>query len=251
MKKRWRITCLLIIVLLTGTALLLYPTVSSAWNRAHQGRVIADYLEQRKATDDSRDEQLLAEARSYNQRLARLGGGFELSGEARSEFLSMLGADGGAVGYLEIPGIGLRLPVYLGTDEAVLQMGAGVLEGSSLPVGGADTHTVITGHCGLPNATLFTHLDRLTIGDEVVLYVLGETMYYEVSAVEIVSPYEMEALSVRSGEDLCTLVTCTPYGINSHRLLVRCRRQPEKEQDGGYARWEEEIQDEKTPKAIG
>lgn len=246
MEKRRRITCLLIIVLLlSGLALLLYPAVSSAWNRAHQGRVIADYLEQRKSTANSRDKQLLAEARRYNQRLARLGGGFELSEAERTEFFSMLGADGGAAGYLEIPAIGLRLPVYLGTDESVLQMGAGVLEGSSLPVGGADTHTVITGHCGLPTATLFTHLDRLAVGDGVILHVLGETLHYEVSAMEIVAPYEMDSLAVRPGEDLCTLVTCTPYGINSHRLLVRCRRQPEETPDSGRTR-REEVQDEKT-----
>ena len=215
---------LLTVMLFAGLALLLYPPLSSYWNALHQSRAIAGYIEQTSRMDEARYEALLDDARAYNASLAAREGGFVLTERERDEFYTQLDAGGGAVGYLEIPAISLRLPIFLGTSESVLQSGAGVLEGSSLPVGGTGTHTVLTGHRGLPTATLFTHLDRLTAGDRVMIHVLDETLSYEVTGCQIVEPYEMDALKIQPEEDLCTLVTCTPYGVNTQRMLIQARR---------------------------
>lgn len=211
------------VVLLSGVALLLYPSVSQIWNRLAQNRVIAGYEDTLKKGEEPFAAQL-AQAEAYNRRLAREGNCFSLSQSQREKFTQLLGEDGGSFGYLEIPTLDLRLPIYLGTGESVLQAGVGVLEGGSLPIGGESTHTVLTGHRGLPTATLFTHLDRLKAGDTFTLHTLGRSLRYQVEEILVVEPQEMEALELVPGEDLCTLVTCTPYGINTHRMLVQARR---------------------------
>lgn len=224
MKKRLS-TAILILVFLVGLSLLLYPTVSDYWNLLHQSRVISEYAEQVADLDNDRYERLWADAQRYNEALTQKADRYELSQAEREEYESLLNVSGtGVIGYIEIAKIGCSLPIYHGTDEAVLQIALGHIEGSSLPVGGAGTHCVISGHRGLPSANLFTDLDQLVVGDEFMLRVLDETLTYEVDQILIVEPYDFDALEIEKGEDYCTLVTCTPYGINTHRLLVRGHR---------------------------
>ncbi len=222
-------TILLLSVFLLGLALLLYPTVSDCWNTFHASRAITRYTEQVAELDRERYAALWEAAREYNGRLAEKENRFLMSDEEREEYEGLLDVAGnGIMGYLEIPGIGCTLPIYHGTGEAVLQVGAGHLEGSSLPVGGAGTHCVLSGHRGLPSARLFTDLDRVAVGDRFSLRVLDETLCYEVDQILTVEPSDVDALAIEAGKDYCTLVTCTPYGINSHRLLVRGHRAEER-----------------------
>ena len=175
--------------------------------------------------NDTDYKALWAEAEAYNQTLVNKSDRFNLTDEELEEYEQMLTVEGtDVIGYIEIEKIGCFLPIYHGTSDAVLQTGVGHLEGSSLPVGGESTHTVISGHRGLPSAKLFTDLDQLEEGDTFVLYVLDETLTYEVDQIRIVEPTELSELAIVEGEDYCTLVTCTPYGINTHRLLVRGHR---------------------------
>ncbi len=224
MKKRSKSTIVLIFIFVIGLSLMLYPVVSDYWNSFHQSRAIASYMESVNSLDQAEYDRLLAEAQAYNADLASHETRFAFTDEEEAEYLSMLGSTGGAVGYIEIPAINLSLPIYLGTSEAVLQAGVGTMEGSSLPIGGESTHAVLTGHRGLPSATLFTHLDKLVEGDLFHVHILSETCTYEVDQILIVEPQDLEALEIQPGEDLCTLVTCTPYGINTHRMLVRGHR---------------------------
>ena len=224
MKKSRASTVILIIVFLVGLSLLLYPSLSDYWNSFHQSRAIASYVESVSHLDQQKYDALLEEARAYNAALVDHPTRYTLSEEEEEAYLSLLGSTGGAVGYVEIPAIKLTLPIYLGTSETVLQVGVGTMEGSSLPVGGESTHAVLTGHRGLPSATLFTDLDRLVQGDMFHIHILNETCTYEVDQILIVEPAEMDALEIVEGEDYCTLVTCTPYGVNSHRMLVRGHR---------------------------
>ena len=217
-------TVILIIVFLVGLSLMLYPVVSDYWNSFHQGRAIASYVESMNQMDQEEYDRLLAEANAYNQSLVGHETRFTFTEEEEAEYLSLLGSTGGAVGYIEIPSIKLSLPIYLGTSEAVLQAGVGTMEGSSLPVGGESTHAVHTGPRGLPSATLFTHLDKLVEGDLFHIHILDETLTYEVDRILIVEPEDLVALHIEEGKDYCTLVTCTPYGINTHRMLVRGHR---------------------------
>ena len=148
-----------------------------------------------------------------------------MTDEERAQYESLLNVSGnGIIGYIEIPSINCSLPIYHGTDEAILQIAVGHIEGTSLPVGGSGTHCVLSGHRGLPSARLFTDLDKMVIGDTFLMRVLDETLTYEVDQIRIVLPYELDALEIEEGKDYCTLVTCTPYGVNSHRLLVRGHR---------------------------
>ena len=219
------ITILLFLMLLAGLSLLLYPTVSDYWNSFHQSRAIASYAEQVAQIDNTVYDQLWADAESYNRTLYGKENRYELSDEELAEYESLLNVSGnGIIGYIEIPSIGCSLPIYHGTDEAVLQIAVGHIAGTSLPVGGPGTHCVLSGHRGLPSAKLFTDLDKMVAGDIFVLRVLDETLTYEVDRILIVEPYEMDALEIEAGKDYCTLVTCTPYGINTHRLLVRGHR---------------------------
>ena len=225
MKKGAFSTIILILVFLAGLSLLLYPTVSDYWNSLHQSRAITQYAEQVAELDNDVYEQLWADAHSYNQTLLDKADRYEMTDEEQAEYESLLNVSGnGIIGYIEISKIGCSLPIYHGTDEAVLQIAVGHIEGSSLPVGGESTHAVLSGHRGLPSAKLFTDLDKLATGDTFVLRILDETLTYEVDQILIVEPYEMNALEIEEGKDYCTLVTCTPYGINTHRLLVRGHR---------------------------
>ena len=218
-------TLLLLLVFLVGLCMLLYPTVSDYWNSLHQSRAITQYAEQVAELDNDVYEQLWADAHSYNQTLLDKADRYEMTDEEQAEYESLLNVSGnGIIGYIEISKIGRSLPIYHGTDEAVLQIAVGHIEGSSLPVGGESTHAVLSGHRGLPSAKLFTDLDKLATGDTFVLRILDETLTYEVDQILIVEPYEMNALEIEEGKDYCTLVTCTPYGINTHRLLVRGHR---------------------------
>ena len=225
MKKRDFSTVILILVFLVGLSLLLYPSVSDYWNSFHQSRAIATYAEQVANIDNDIYAQLWEKARAYNQTLVGKQNRFQITEEEQETYESLLNVGGnGIIGYIEIAKIGCSLPIYHGTDEGVLQIAVGHIEGTSLPTGGESTHCVISGHRGLPSAKLFTDLDKLIAGDTFVLRVLDETLTYEVDQILIVEPYELDALEIEEGRDYCTLVTCTPYGINTHRLLVRGHR---------------------------
>ena len=218
-------TILLILIFLVGLSLLLYPTVSDYWNSLHQPRAIAQYAEQVANLDNDVYEQLWADAGAYNRTLPGTAQRYVLTDEEKEAYEQLLDPSGtGVMGYIEIPEISCSLPIYHGTDEAVLQIAIGHIEGSSLPVGGESTHCVLSGHRGLPSAKLFTDLDKLDTGDTFILRVLDETLTYEVDRILIVEPYELSALEIEEGRDYCTLVTCTPYGVNTHRLLVRGHR---------------------------
>lgn len=218
-------TILLVLILLAGLSLLLYPSFSDYWNSFHQSRAIATYSDAVEQLDAEDYETFWQEAVEYNERIAAVGNRFSLSEDEEEEYNKLLNITGtGIMGYIEIPSIRCSLPIYHGTDEAVLQIAAGHIEGTSLPVGGESSHCVISGHRGLPSAKLFTDLDQLTEGDVFMLRVLDEVLIYEVDQILIVEPSDLDALQIEKGKDLCTLVTCTPYGVNTHRLLVRGHR---------------------------
>ena len=224
-KKSSFVTAILIAALLAGALLLLYPTVSDYWNSFHQSRAIASYAEQVADLDDTTYDQIWADARAYNETLDNSTSRFVMTEEQNKIYEALLNiADNGVMGYIEIPKIKCNLPIYHGTDEAVLQIAIGHVQGSSLPAGGESTHCVLSGHRGLPSAKLFSDLDQLTEGDVFLLRVLDETLTYEVDQIRTVLPDELDDLAIEEGKEYCTLVTCTPYGINSHRLLVRGHR---------------------------
>lgn len=216
---------ILVLIFIIGLSLLLYPSFSDYWNSFHQSRAIASYAQTVTTIDDDQYEKMWAQAQEYNTTLAKKQNRWVLSEEECEEYESLLNIGGtGIIGYIEIPNIKVSLPIYHGVDEAVLQIAVGHIEGSSLPVGGEGTHCVISGHRGLPSAKLFTNLDEMEEGDLFMMRVLDETLTYEVDQIRIVEPEDLSALDIEEGKDLCTLVTCTPYGINSHRLLVRGHR---------------------------
>ena len=218
-------TLFLILMLFAGLSLLLYPTVSNYWNSLHQSRAIAAYVEQVAQTDNETFDQLRGQARAYNRTLVGKAYRYDMTRQEQEEYESLLNvSENGIIGYIEIPDIHCELPIYHGTDADALQVGVGHIEGSSLPVGGESTHCAISGHRGLPSAKLFSDLDKLTVGDRFILRVLDETLTYEVDQIHTVLPGEMDELEIVEGEDYCTLVTCTPYGVNTHRLLVRGHR---------------------------
>lgn len=223
--KRKLTNCILFVIFLSGLSLMMYPAFSNWWNSRHQTKAIAAYTEQVARLDKNQYRELWNEARDYNQSLPKPMDNFYLSEEQSSKYNQLLNVgDTGVMGYIEIPDIKVTLPIYHGTDEAVLQVAAGHLDWTSLPVGGKSTHCVISGHRGLPSAKLFTDIDRLKEGDIFRLRVLDEILTYRVDRILTVEPHEIQALQVEEGKDYCTLVTCTPYGINTHRLLVRGQR---------------------------
>lgn len=226
MKKRDRIyTAILIVVLVVGLSLLLYPTFSDWWNSRVQTKLIANYNEIVAKLDREDYTELWDGAKEYNEALWNRDNPYLLKDDLRERYTALLNPAGdGIMGYVEIPDIDITLPIYHGTDELVLQVAIGHLDWTSLPVGGAGTHCVISGHRGLPSARLFTDLDKLVVGDVFMLHILDETLTYEVDQIRIVEPNETDELLLQEGKDLCTLVTCTPYGVNSHRLLVRGHR---------------------------
>ena len=227
MKKKnnnWT-TVFLVLLLLAGVSLLLYPSLSNYWNSMHQTRAIASYAETVSQLDTAQYDEMWKAAQDYNRSLAQRETAFALTDEQKAAYESLLDVSGlGVMGYIEIPEIDCSLPIYHGTEESVLQVAVGHLEWSNLPVGGEGTHCVLSGHRGLPSAKLFTNLDKLAVGDTFLLRVLDEVLTYEVDQILIVEPEQVDALGIVPGEDYCTLVTCTPYGINTHRLLVRGHR---------------------------
>lgn len=213
------------LLFLVGLGILLYPTVSDKWNAYRQSLLISNYEEAVAELDTESYDALWAAAHAYNEALWTKGDRYTFSDEDMAEYESLLNISGnGIMGYIEIPKINCSLPVYHGTDEDVLEIAIGHLEGASLPVGGESTHCVLTGHRGLPSAKLFSNLDQMEEGDIFLLKILGETLTYEVDQILTVLPHETDALNLAQGEDYCTLVTCTPYGVNTHRLLVRGKR---------------------------
>lgn len=223
--KNKLINIFLILALVAGLSLLLYPTVSDYWNSLHASQAVASYDQAVKSMDEGKYDELLQRAGQYNRDLFLRGSLFSLTDEEREDYNSQLDIDGsGVMGYIEIPTIKVSLPIYHGTSDDVLQVAVGHLEWSSLPVGGESTHCVLSGHRGLPSAKLFTNLDQLAEGDLFVIRTLDEVLTYEVDRILIVLPSELQALAAEEGKDLCTLVTCTPYGVNSHRMLVRGHR---------------------------
>ena len=225
-------TIILVLIFFVGLSLLLYPTISDYWNSFHQSRAIATYAEAVAELDDEDYEKMWQEAEAYNQKLSNQPNRWNLTEEEEKEYNGILDVGGtGIMGYIEIPEIKVSLPIYHGTDEGVLQIAVGHIPGSSLPVGGIGTHSVVSGHRGLPSAKLFTNLDELDEGDVFMIRVLDETLTYEVDKISIVEPDDLTGLEIDPELDLCTLVTCTPYGVNSHRLLVRGHRIPNLEDD--------------------
>lgn len=218
-------TIIAILVFITGLSLLLYPTVSNYWNSLHQSRVVANYSDTMAKLSKQDKQAEIDRAVEYNSRLVSNGGRFTPSESELSEYKNLLNADGtGMMGYITIPKIGVKLTIYHTVDDAVLQVGVGHLEGSSLPVGGSGTHCVLSSHRGLPSAKLFTELDRMKKGDVFYLHVYDQVLAYQVDNIAIVEPNDYGLLEIEEGKDLCTLFTCTPYGINTHRLLVRGHR---------------------------
>ncbi len=225
MKKRLP-TLILIAVFLAGMSLLLYPVVSNYFNSFHQTKAITSYEASVASLTLQDDVDYLQAAEDYNAALLAKGQvNYNLTDEEKKEYTNTLNIDGnGMMGYLSIQKLKVQLPVYHGTDESVLAAGIGHLEGSALPVGGVGTHCVLSGHRGLPSAKLLTDLDQMEVGDVFTLTILKEVLTYEVDQIRIVEPDDSSNLGIDPQQDYCTLVTCTPYGINSHRLLVRGHR---------------------------
>lgn len=234
------------IIFLAGLSLLLYPFVANQWNNYRQKQLISSYeqtVSQKEASNGIDYDAELKKAEAYNEALlpSILPDSFAIANASEEDqtYMNTLNIAGDEMmGIVEIPKIDIKLPIYHTTEEDVLKQAAGHLEGSSLPIGGKSTHSVISAHRGLPSASLFTDLDQLKKGDHFLIHVLNETLCYEVDKISVVKPEETSALAVEEGEDLVTLLTCTPYGVNTERLLVRGHRVPYVEQ---------EVADEKTP----
>ena len=249
MKKKLN-TILIAVLFLAGLSVLLYPLVANQWNSYRQSQLISEYTEniEKQDSEETIDYDLEWEkADAYNKNLMPmiLPDSFavaEMSDRDEAYMACLNLNNDGMMGIVEIPKIDVKIPIYHTTDEDVLEIGAGHLEGSSLPIGGESTHAVISAHRGLPSATLFTDLDKLEEGDHFLLHILNDTLCYEVDQILVVEPEDTEALSVEEGEDLVTLLTCTPYGVNSHRLLVRGHRVP-------YV--PEEVQEENHSSVLG
>lgn len=226
MKKKRNVisTAILVVLLLVGLSVMLYPTVSDWWNSRVQTRAIATYNQSVEQMDTGDKERLLMEAHSYNATLSHLTAPFT-NWEDAGNYGKILDISGtGIMGYISIPKIQVELPIYHGTSAEVLNVAVGHLQGSSFPVGGENTHAVISAHRGLPSAKLFSDLDQLVEGDTFTVTILDEVLTYEVEKIFIVKPDELDKLAIIPGGDYVTLMTCTPYGVNSHRLLVRAHR---------------------------
>lgn len=218
-------TIFIALILTIGIGLLLYPTVSNWWNEMHQSRAIADYTSAVENLKETDYDALRKEAEQYNADLRNEESKFVPTDEMSERYFKLLDIGGnGIMGYIEIPSINVKLPIYHGTDEAVLQIATGHIQGSSVPVGGPSTHAAISGHRGLTSAKLFTQLDKVTEGDMFYIHILNEILAYQVDQINVVLPNEMDLLAIEDNKDFCTLITCTPYGVNSHRLLVRGAR---------------------------
>lgn len=218
-------TILFILIFLIGLSLLLYPTVSDHWNSFHQSKMIISHAENVDRLGKDECEKLIAGAQEYNKALRKFPDRWNMTGAEKKQYEEQLISDETKIiSYVEIPKIKISLPVYHGTGAAVLQEAIGHMEGTSLPVGGEGTHCVLSGHRGLPSAKLFTDLDKLVLGDQFLLYTLNEVLTYEVDQIRVVLPTDLSTLAFEEGKDYCTLFTCTPYGVNTHRLMVRAHR---------------------------
>lgn len=217
-------TIILVVILLVGVAILAYPTVSDWWNSMHATKAIAGYVTAVEELSAKDKEDIINAAQEYNRMLSN-GVDFELTEEELAEYDDILDITGtGIMGYVQISSIGVNLPIYHSVDEEVLQIAVGHIPGSSFPVGGERTHAVLSGHRGLPSAKLFSDLDKMVEGDIFTVNVLDSTITYMIDQIRIVLPADVDELAIQAGRDYCTLVTCTPYGINSHRMLVRGKR---------------------------
>lgn len=212
-------------IILVGIGLLVYPTFSDWWNSFHQTRAIQSYATAVANLDKEEYDRIIADAEEYNRKLSETGNMWILTKEQTQDYNRQISIDdSGIMGYIDIPKIDIKLPLYHGTNENVLQIAIGHLSGTSLPVGGEGSHCVLSGHRGLPSARLFTDLDKVAEGDTWTLTVLDRTYTYECDQIRVVEPTDLSELRIEEGKDYCTLVTCTPYGVNSHRLLVRGHR---------------------------
>ncbi len=225
-KKKWNkgktATVILLVAFFIGLSVLLYPTISSYWNSKTQSEAILDYEKMLSSYKPEDFSALIEEANKYNEALYALDFPLHEYEKIEDKYWKTLDVSGtGMIGYVTVPKINQELPLYHGTSDTVLSVAAGHLQGSALPVGGKGTHCVVSAHRGLPTATLFTHLDRLEIGDTFYFTVLDRTFTYEVDQIRIVEPQDTGLLVAEAGKDYCTLLTCTPYGINTQRLLVR------------------------------
>lgn len=219
------ISYLLIGAMILGIGLIAYPSVSDWWNSYHQSRAIMDYQDKVSHIDKRQYQKILARAENYNKQFLETNIKWQLTKEEKKEYNSQLSIDqSGNMGFITIPKINVNLPIFHGTSEDVLQTSIGHLEGTSLPVGGQSTHSVLSGHRGLPSAKLFSDLDKLRVGDRWTVNILDETYTYEVDQIRTVLPKDLSNLQIEEGKDYQTLLTCTPYGINTHRLLVRGHR---------------------------
>ena len=213
---------LLAVIFVAGLSLLLYPTVSNAYNAWLQSRAITEYSQQANQMDLEVFEQEMAKAQAHNAALLERNNPFSLTEEQKSQYENILAVTSqGIMAYVEIPSVDVTLPIAHGTSEDTLLDKIGHLEWSSLPIGGENTHCVISGHRGLPSAELFTNIDHFELGDKFYIHVLGQSLEYQVCNIAVVEPKDQRLLRIEEGQDLVTIVTCTPYGINSHRLLVR------------------------------
>jgi len=221
--RKYILPCM-VLGLLIGVSVLLYPTASKYVNSRSQSRVVSQYINDVVAIDDGNRQAILDAAHEYNRNLLHNASRFKPAPEETAEYLRQLDAGRGVMGILVIDKIDVNLPIYHGTDDGVLQVGIGHLQGTSLPVGGIGTHAFITGHRGLPSSKLLSNLDKMEEGDTFALYIMGEALTYRVDDIKTVNPDEVKALDITADMDYCTLVTCTPYGLNTHRLLVRGHR---------------------------
>ena len=245
MKKEKRITdkitqIVSILFILIGTIIFLYPTVSNYLAEKNQVEIIREYEEMVVQIDENQINEEMQKAKTYNENLSGepvhdpfvAGSGYALP-ENYTEVLNL--SEDGVMAYIEIPKISVYLPIYHGTSNEVLEKGVGHIQSTSIPIGGISTHSVLTGHTGLPSAELFTRLDELDIGDIFYIHVLNEVLTYKIYETKVILPDEIDELQITSGRDLVTLVTCTPYGVNTHRLLVKAER----------TEYEEYVTDEK------
>ena len=213
------------LIFVVGLCIFLYPSVSNYINSKHQSRAVSSYQEAIASIAEEDYNKLWNEAIKYNEELTQRPMSFKLTDEQLAQYNKILDPTGtGVIGTIEIENIGVNLPIYHGTEETVLQVGIGHLEGTSFPTGTKSTHVILSGHRGLPSAKLFTDLDQMIVGDTFLLHIMNQTFAYQVDQINIVLPEETQDLAIVDGKEYVTLVTCTPYGVNTHRLLVRAKR---------------------------